>query len=201
MFVQVVQGAVADPTAMKSMGDRWHEEVSPGAVGWLGATAGVTADGNFVLFARFESAEAARQNSDRSEQGQWWAEAQKCFTGEITFADFTDVVVVRGGESQQAGFVQVMLGTSANVGRERELTQQFDALTEDFRPEILGGVVAVRDDGAFAQAFYFTSEVEARAGEQKEMPEQFRQAFEEEQALTSNLRFLDLTEPWFYSPR
>ena len=33
------------------------------------------------------------------------------------------------------------------------------------------------------------------------MPEEFRQAFEEEQALTSNLRYLDLTEPWFFTPR
>ena len=37
---------------------------------------GMCDDGTFVALARFESAEAARRNSDRPEQGEWWAECE-----------------------------------------------------------------------------------------------------------------------------
>ena len=38
-----------------------------------------------MLRARFESEEAAQANSDRPEQGAWWAETAKVFDGEATF--------------------------------------------------------------------------------------------------------------------
>jgi hypothetical protein len=201
MFVQVITGKAADAAAVKAVGERWYSELAPTAVGWLGSTAGVTADGEAVITARFESAEAARSNSDRPEQGEWWAQAQSCFAGEPTFGDFDDVVLVRGGGSDDAGFVQVMLGRTSDTRRHRELAREFDSLGDDFRPDILGGIVGVHDDGTFAQVFYFTSEAEARAGEQAELPEDVRRAFDEEMALTTEIRYLDLTDPWFYSQR
>ena len=47
----------------------------------------MTDDGTLVLLARFESEEAARANSERPEQGEWWAETEKIFDGEPTFKD------------------------------------------------------------------------------------------------------------------
>jgi hypothetical protein len=75
----------------------------------------VTEDGRFVALARFESAEAARRNSDRPEQGQWWMETSKFFTGEITFADSSDVTADVTGDPDTAGFVQVMQATAATL--------------------------------------------------------------------------------------
>jgi hypothetical protein len=74
MFVQVIQGQVSDTAKMRAQLDKWVAEFAPGAEGWLGSTSGVTDDGTFVSLARFESPEAARQNSERPEQGEWWDE-------------------------------------------------------------------------------------------------------------------------------
>ena len=74
MFVQVIEGRVADRDALRRQMDRWMSELRPGATGFLGSTAGVTDDGYAIAFARFESAAAAEANSERPEQGRWWAE-------------------------------------------------------------------------------------------------------------------------------
>src|SRR5215510_13111569 len=110
MFVQVIQGRVSDAAAMRSAMDQWLRDLAPGATGWLGSTAGVTEDGRFIALARFESEEAAQRNSDRREQGQWWMETSKLFTGEVTFGDSSDVTVDVHGDPDQAGFVQLMQG-------------------------------------------------------------------------------------------
>jgi len=201
MFVQVIKGKVADAAAVKELGERWYSDLAPGAAGWLGSTAGVTSDGEAVIVARFDSAEAARRNSDRPEQGEWWSEAEKCFTGAPTFGDYDNVALVRGGGSDAAGFVQVMLGRTSDPDRQRELTQEFESLGGNFRPDIVGGVVGINDDGNFAQAFYFTSEAEAREGEKAELSERFRDAVNEEMSLATDIRYLDLTDPWMYSAR
>ncbi|HZC25534.1 MAG TPA: hypothetical protein VE287_00840, partial [Actinopolymorphaceae bacterium] len=68
MFVQVMQGHVDDPAALKAAVDRWMTDLAPTATGWLGSTAGVAKDGTAVAMVRFESAAAARANSERPEQ-------------------------------------------------------------------------------------------------------------------------------------
>jgi hypothetical protein len=89
MFVQVIQGKVSDPARMRAALDRWGQELSPGATGWLGSTAGVADDGTLTLVARFDSEQAARRNSDRPEQDRWWAETSALFTDGATFRDST----------------------------------------------------------------------------------------------------------------
>jgi hypothetical protein len=81
MFIQVIQGKVADAAGLHAAMDRWVQKLQPGATGFLGCTAGITDDGTFIAAVRFESAEAARRNSDRPEQGAWWAETAICFDG------------------------------------------------------------------------------------------------------------------------
>ena len=195
MFVQVISGTINDEVAVAALMRHWVTNLAPGASGWLSSTSGATSDGEYVVFACFESAEAARRNSDRLEQGEWWAEVEKCFTEPSTFADYADALTFRGGVSANAGFVQAMLGTVSDAERERELSRAFVSLDTDMRPDLLGGIVGVRDDGRFAQAMYFSSEAEARAGEQSGVPEEMAASFAEEQQLITEIRYLDLTRP------
>jgi hypothetical protein len=202
MFVQVIQGQVSDANAVRAALDRWLQDVAPGAIGWLGSTAGVTDDGNFIALARFESEDAARRNSERPEQDQWWTETAKLFTDEPTFHDCRDVVEFQEGGSDEAGFVQVIQGRVRDVERMRELDEQFGSMGTDFRPDIIGGVVAMHGDGGYTNAVYFTSEAEAREGESKEMPADMKALMDEEMALhEGELTYLDLRDPWLASPR
>lgn len=74
MFVQVIQGKATDPAALRRQWETWDRELKPGAQRFLGGTAGVTADGEFIAVVRFEDEAAARANSDRADQDAWWAE-------------------------------------------------------------------------------------------------------------------------------
>src|SRR5260370_26666549 len=138
MFVQVVRGQVSGPEQVHAGLDLWSEQLAAGAPGWLGSTAGVTQDGRFVALARFESEEAARRNSDRPEQGQWWMETSKLFTGEVTFRDSSDVTADVHGDPDTAGFMQVMQGSGSGPERARELMAQKPDDWAALRPEVIG---------------------------------------------------------------
>ena len=200
MFIQVIQGKAGDAAALRRNMDRWTAELMPGAAGFLGSTAGFTEDGTFIALARFESEEAAQANSDRPEQGAWWAETEKSFDGEVTFLDFPSVRQLLDGGSDEAGFVQIMRGRSDDAPRMHEL---FLKHTDDLhreRPEIIGGLLMASDDGRYVDALYFTSEAEARGGEQKEPPADVRADIEEAMRLTGDVAYLDLHEPILVSP-
>ena len=202
MFVQVIQGQVADAGKLRAALDRWAEEVAPGAAGWLGSTAGVTEDGRFIALARFESEEAARRNSDRPEQDRWWAETSQLLSGEATFKDSSDVTVDANGDPDQAGFVQVIRGRGSDPERARELMSQDSSAWADFRPDIIGSVGVGHEGGAYTMAIYFTSEEAAREGERKEPPPELKAQMEEMQQLSvGEPEFFDLKQPWLYAPR
>jgi hypothetical protein len=148
MFVQVIQGHVSDAAQVRAQLDRWVEEVAPGAVGWLGSTSGVTDDGMLIALARFESDEAARQNSDRPEQTAWWEQTAALFTDEPVFHNSTSVEVDTAGDPSQAGFVQVMQGRSSDPDRARELMANDPTDWREFRPDILGTVSVGHGGGA-----------------------------------------------------
>jgi hypothetical protein len=200
MFVQVIRGRVSDPEQVHAALDRWSDQLAASAVGWLGTTAGVTGDGRLVALARFESEEAARRNSDRPEQGQWWAETSKLFTGEAEFRDSSDVTVDVNGDPDQAGFVQVMQGRSSDSERARELMAQDPDVWAAFRPDVIGSVAVAHEGGAYTMALYFTSEEAAREGERKEPPPELKAQMEEMNRLSiGEPEFLDLRQPWLYS--
>jgi hypothetical protein len=202
VFVQVIQGQAADAGKLRAALDRWAQELAPGATGWLGSTAGVTEDGRFVALARFESEEAARRNSDRPEQDRWWAETSQLLTGEATFKDSSDVTLDLAGNPDDAGFVQVIQGRGSDPDRARELMGQDSSAWAAFRPEIIGSVAVGHEGGAYTMAMYFTSEAAAREGERKEPPPELRAQMEEMAALSvGEPEFLDLKQPWLYSPR
>jgi hypothetical protein len=202
VFVQVLQGQVADAEQLRAALDRWAQELAPGATDWLGTTAGVTEDGRFIALARFQSQEAARRNSNRPEQDRWWAETAKLFTEEASFNDSSDVTVDLTGDPDQAGFVQVIQGRGSDPDRARELMGQDSSEWAAFRPEILGSVAVSHEGGAYTMAVYFTSEAAAREGERKEPPPELQAQMEEMAALgVGEPEFFDLTQPWLYAPR
>jgi hypothetical protein len=202
MFVQVIQGQVADAGKVRAALDRWAQEVAPGSTGWLGTTAGVTDDGRFIALARFESEEAARRNSDRPEQDRWWAETSQLFSGEASFKDSSDVTVDVTGDPDQAGFVQVIQGRGSDPDRARALMGQDAGAWAAFRPEILGSVAVGHQGGAYTMAVYFTSEAEAREGERRQPPPELQAQMDEMAALgVGEPEFFDLRQPWLYSPR
>ena len=200
MFIQVFQGKTSDASGLRRQAERWVEELAPGAAGWLGSTMGVTADGLFFGTARFRDEAAARANSERPEQGDWWNETVKYFDGEVTFADSTDVDTFRAGGSDDAGFVQVMQGRCDDKAAVRELDRRLDELAS--RPDLLGGLRAWHGDGGadFVEVVYFTSEAEAREQEAAEASPELAALRADWQATAGEMRYLDLTDPWTYSP-
>ncbi len=201
MFVQVIQGPVGDREQAIFALRRWEEELGPGAAGWLGSTAGVTADGTLVATARFESEEAARRNSERPEQGEWWAETEKLFTGEVTFRDSTYVDVDIQADPSDAGFVQVMQGRGTDPERAREIMRQDAPAWAAFRPEVQATLMLGHRDGGFTMVIYFPSELAAREGEAKRPPPELTAHLDELNALSiGEPEFFDLSEPWLASP-
>ena len=196
MFVQVIEGTTSDVPSLRRQLDRWVQELRPGAEGFLGATVGVTDDGKVLNIARFTSEAAARANSERADQGQWWAETEKCFDGEVTFADSSDVDLIGGGGSDDAGFVQVM----KTEGVDRQRMRAFDEALQPFldqRPDILGGIRVWTGPDRCTEVIYFRSEAEARTGEQ-EAPPEAHEAFAEFADLMEDVEYLDMRDPWLY---
>ena len=158
LFIQVIQGKVADAAGLHAAMDRWGKELPPGATGFLGYTAGITDDGTFIATVRFASAEAARRNSERPGQGAWWAETAKCFDGQATFLDCPQVMQWLQGGADDAGFVQVMEGQTRDANRLRKLMQRYRTEIRKLLPEIIGATVALHGDGAYVETLYFTCE-------------------------------------------
>lgn len=196
MFVQVMEGRVADKDRLRRQMDRWEEELKPGAKGYLGSTGGVTDEGHVILFARFDSADSARANSDRPEQGRWWAETEACFDGDVTFTESEDVETFLAGGSNDAGFVQVMKTSGVDRQHMAELDSQMAAVAAQWRPDLIGGFRVWIGPDTTIEANYFTSEADARAGEQTPPPAELAVDQATFEAMMSNTTFLDLREPW-----
>jgi hypothetical protein len=194
MFVQIIEGRTTDGKALMERGESWQQELRPGAKGYLGVTAGVTADGRAVTIARFESEDAARANSERPEQGAWWAETAKLYDGEPTFTESSDVTLWMGGGSNDAGFVQVMKTTGADRAKLEEMDKAFEPYTSA-RPDLLGGLRIWTGKDSCIDVAYFTSEAEAREGEKAEMPPEVQELMAGMQEGMGQVEYFDLTEP------
>ncbi len=202
MFAQVIQGKVSDAEAIRAAADRWTKDLAPGADGWLGSTGGTTDDGRFITVVRFESEQAARRNSERPEQSQWWAETEKLFDGGATFQDSTDVTLDLQDDPDRAGFVQVMQGRGTDPERAKQLMAEDSDKWAALRPEVIGSVSVGHDGGAYTMVIYFTSEAEAREGERKEIPPELQANMEEMNKLSiGQPQFFDLRQPVILSPK
>jgi hypothetical protein len=198
MFIQVIKGTVVDAAGMADQEKRWHDELAPGATGYLGSTMGITDDGRFVIAARFESADAARRNSERPEQGAWWSDMERNVR-DVEFHDCREVVTMLGGGSDDAGFVQVMVGRIKDRAKFDALnakTAEMEKVFTDWRSDVIGEVLAVHDDGGgYTDIVYFTSEADARAGEQQEPTPEVQALMGEMDAAAEIVEYLDLKDP------
>jgi hypothetical protein len=197
MFIQVITGTVTDTAGFRRSVDRWETDLRPGATGFLGSTGGVTPEGRFIVLARFASAADARRNSERPEQGAWWAEMEKTVR-DVDFRDSTEVKMMLGGGSDDAGFVQVMRGHVKDPDKLAELEagmSKVEAAMQRYRPDVLGDVIVMHADGTYTDAVYFTSEVAARAGETTPPPAELEAVFGAMDAAIAVDEYLDLTEP------
>jgi hypothetical protein len=202
MFVQVIRGHVLDIPTLDRLTARWIEELAPTADGWLGLTSGVTEDGELATVVRFDSRESADRNGARPEQDAWWQEAAKVFDPPPSFFDSEEVVLIGGGGTDAAGFVQVMEGRITDLDAFRAAVQRWAASAADLgRSDLLGATSIIdADAGRFTQVVYFSSEEEARAGEQAEMPEEIAEQMAAFDAAVEDIVYLDLRDPQLRSP-
>ena len=195
MFIQIIQGKCTRQDVCREMGERWRRELGPGAEGWIGGTYGFTDDDQFMAIVRFDSRASAAKNSQRPEQGAWWREMEALFEGPVEFHDCEDVTLMLDGGSDDAGFVQVIRGKVDDPSTMKKMMTDTEQLHE-MRPEIIGGTLAIEEDGTFIETIAFTDEASARRGEQTQMPEDVRRAME---SAMHDVTYADLHHPWFAS--
>jgi hypothetical protein len=199
MFIQIIQAKCTKQDEARAMGDRWVEELGPGAPGWLGGTYGFTDDDMFVGVVRFDSRESAMANSNRPEQSAWWAEMEKCFDGPAEFHDCDDVTLMMDGGSDSAGFVQIIQGKVDDPKKLKTMLTSDTETLHQMRPDIIGGTLGIEPDGTFTETIFFTSEDEARKYEKSaQMPDDMQQEWA---GLMKDAKYLDLHHPWFASAR
>lgn len=198
MFIQVVTGTVTDIGGYRKQDQRWNDEIKPGAIGFLGGTSGTTDDNRFIVVARFESADAAKRNSERPEQAAWFAEMEK-FVDNVAFHNCNKIMTLFGGGSDDATFVQVMQGHVTDADKLAALEPRFPDFEPVFRaarPDVIGELIAYHDDGGgYTDVVYFTSEADARANEQKPMPAEAQKLFDELMSAIAVDEYLDLKDP------
>ena len=195
MFMQVVQARTKDKAGVKEMWDRWNREVQPAASGYLGATGGVTENGDLIVIARFESAEAAERNNNIPEQQQWYSEFEKYIEGEPTFTNYTNVQLQEEGGSDDAGFVQVIRTKGGDPEAFMKIDAELAPKMKELRPDVIGGITGYETDDA-TSVIYFTSEEEARKNESN--PE-FQELAKRYMELQGESAFYDLKDPWLAS--
>jgi hypothetical protein len=202
MFAQVIRGKASDPNAVRARLDRWMTDLEPNAKGWLGTTSGVTEQGDVVAIVRFETEEVARANSDKPEQGEWWAETEKVLAGEAAFEDSTKVYFDTNGDLSLTGFVQIRLGHVSDGDRMLALIEG-NSSWRTSRPEILGIMGVVSAGGQFTNAVYFTSYEAAHGLDDSEaIPADVRARGAEMMSLLGGeLEYLDLKNPWLDAPK
>jgi hypothetical protein len=196
MFIQVIEGKTSDAEGFRRVLEERRPEAMKGAIGFLGATTAIAPDGTVVTMARFESAEQAAKNAARPEQTALFQELTKYLAGEPTFHESAEVETLLGGGSDDAGFVQFMIGTATDKAKAKASEKDMTPTLQSLRPDVLGGIT-VWDGDWWCQAIYFTSEAEAREGEKKfeSMSADDRARFEEMMGAFGEPRFVDGPNP------
>ena len=195
MFVQIINGTIADRETFLREGARWGEELRPSAIGYLGGVWGITPDGQGLAVATFESESAAQANGSRPEQGEWWTAMEKAFSA-VSFQDCSEVDQMLAGTASDAGFVQIIRGRAKDEKVARSMMRESEGRVLAARPDIVGGIMAWHGDGGgFTQVMFFRSQEAARAGETAmedgEVGEEYREM------MAGEPTFLDLPEPRF----
>lgn len=200
MFVWVLEGNVADPGEVGRELGEWARELGETTPGYLGATGGVTDDRRFLMFVRWESEEAGNELLVRPDHQAWWERFQHGFDDAVTFYEGDDVTTHLAGGSDVAGFVQAMRVVGVDRRRVEEADRELEKIAPQLRPDLIGGVRVWTAPDAFVEMNYFTSEDDARAGEQQAPPPDVAATFDDFMAMMADAEYLDFTEPFLHSP-
>jgi hypothetical protein len=131
----------------------------------------------------------------RPAQGEWWASVEPLFEGPVEFHDCDDVLLMLGGGSDDAGFVQIVRGRVRDPERLRSTMDRVGTILHEARPEIIGATIAIEPDGSFTETVAFTDEAAAREGEAKDMPVELQELVGD--VFTGEESYLDLRQPFF----
>ena len=197
MFIQVIQGKTSRREEVRKETTFSSEHSAGPAEGWLGSTLGLTDDGDFFAVVRFESREAAMANSARPETDAFAKKMAELMDGEPSFFDSDQVETFLDGGSDDAKFVQIITG-KADPGLWQKIGDGSEL--REIRPDIIGGTVAIQDDGSFVETVAFTDEQSARQGESEMHDEAPPEVSEALQQIMEGATFYDLREVWFNSP-
>jgi hypothetical protein len=197
MFVLTVEARTATADALRQHVLKWPADMGTSATGWLGNTAGVSADGGFVLLMRFRSEEASLITSDLPEYGRWWQLCRQHLTTPPVFTPSTNITGILGGGSDQAAAVQITRGRAA-LGRLRDSLRQLESIAPDERSSLIGGIVAWHEDDRFTEALYFTSQDPARFQVQGTTP--LGRFVAGHASSIEDASVVDLPDPWLTSP-
>ena len=201
MFIQVISGKVTNVDGMIVAAERWQTDLRPGAKGYLGVTSGVTDDKRFVTLVRFENEKDAIANSERPEQGKWFAELSENIT-DVTFHSCNRVETLFGGGNDDATFIQVMQGRIKDRAKADAMfshASDAEKMLQAVRPDVIGEIIAIHDDGdTYTDVVYFSSEGEARTNEAKAMPEDAQAMIAEMDAALEVTEYLDLKRIWLH---
>jgi hypothetical protein len=200
MFIQILQGRVADEAGVRREVERWHAELGADAPGWLGLTAGVGDDRTFVTVLRFASEAAARANDARPQVTAWRAAVKQHLIGPVRLDQCPVVRTPKAGSPARAGFVRVLQGRVADPLRLAALQAEIDRGLQR-QPHLLEVVVGEHEGGHryFTEVASFVSERAVRAAE-RAMPIESAVQLGMVRSFMERLRLVELHDPWVYTP-
>jgi quinol monooxygenase YgiN len=200
MFIQILQGRVADEAGVRREVARWHGELGTDAPGWLGLTAGVGDDRTFMVVLRFTSEAAVRANDRRPELTAWRAAVKQHLVGPVRLDQCPVVRTPKAGSPARAGFVRVLQGRVADPVRLATLQGEVDRALQR-QPHLLEVVVGEHEGGQgyFTEIASFVSERAVRAAE-RAMPVESAVQLGMVRSFMERVRQVELHDPWVLTP-
>ncbi|HEX9342979.1 MAG TPA: hypothetical protein VF995_05120 [Actinomycetota bacterium] len=195
MFVQILQGKVADAGGVRSELDRWWRELGPAAPGWRRLTAGLSDDGELLALLRFDSRESYRRYRARPEQKAWLGGLEFCLAAPVTIIECSAGYLLEAGDSEAAGFIQVVQGRTTDPARFAATRPEAEWTLRRHAPHVLGVVFLEHggSDGYFTEVTYCTSERETRAAE-RQMPVEMAVLLGTRRSFVEDFRLIECRE-------
>jgi len=200
MFIQILQGRVADEAGVRGEVERWQGELGADAPGWLGLTAGIGDDRTFLIVFRFASEAAVRANEARPEVSSWRAAVKQHLVGPVRLDQCPVVRTPKTGSPARAGFVRVLQGRVADPRRLAAVREEFERGLQR-QPHLLEVVVGEHEGGQryFTEVASFISERAVRAAE-RAMPVESAVQLGMVRSFMERLRLVELHDPWVFTP-
>jgi hypothetical protein len=200
MFIQILQGRVADEVGARREVERWHGDLGTEAPGWLGLTAGIGDDRTFLVVLRFASGAAATANDRRPELAAWRGAIKQHLVGPVRLDQCPVVRTPKASDPAPAGFVRILQGRVADPARLAALQGQVEH-TLQRQPHLLEVVVGEHEGGHgyFTEVASFVSERAVRAAE-RAMPVESAVQLGMVRSFMERLRLVELHDPWLVIP-